>query len=80
MRESFDEFDSNRDGKITLVEIFGRMGSNQGRDADHARSIVYQMDVNGDNFVDWEEYSQFFIKLGRGREQRQQAPSGSDNP
>jgi Ca2+-binding EF-hand superfamily protein len=58
--------DSNGDGKLSLEEVFAQNQSEDGREAEEEqRSIFSQIDTNRDNFVDWKEFSQFFLNLRR---------------
>ncbi|GFY94255.1 hypothetical protein Acr_09g0007010 [Actinidia rufa] len=59
LKQVFDFFDSNRDGKISpseICEVLLTFGHDKSAATEEAEGMVREMDFNGDGFVDLDEF------------------------
>ncbi|KAG6413791.1 hypothetical protein SASPL_126506 [Salvia splendens] len=59
LRDAFDVFDGNKDGRITVEElgmVLSSLGFSEGSKIEDCKEMIRKVDVDGDGMVDFEEF------------------------
>ncbi|XP_057768016.1 calmodulin-like protein 3 [Salvia miltiorrhiza] len=69
LREAFDVFDGNKDGRITVEElglVLSSLGFSEGKKIEDCKEMIRKVDVDGDGMVDFDEFKKM-MRDGLGR-------------
>ncbi|KAG6411182.1 hypothetical protein SASPL_129260 [Salvia splendens] len=69
LRDAFDVFDGNKDGRITVEElgmVLSSLGFSEGSKIEDCKEMIRKVDVDGDGMVDFEEFKKM-MRHGLGR-------------
>ncbi|KAL1554839.1 calmodulin-like protein 3 [Salvia divinorum] len=69
LRDAFDVFDGNKDGRITVEElgmVLSSLGFSEGSKIEDCKEMIRKVDVDGDGMVDFEEFKKM-MREGLGR-------------
>ncbi|XP_004508466.1 calmodulin-like protein 3 [Cicer arietinum] len=68
LKEAFDVFDKDKDGKISVEElalILGSLGLREGKKIEECKEMIRKVDTDGDGMVNFNEFKRMMMKGGR---------------
>lgn len=72
MRQIFNKFDKNGDGKISCAELKDMMATLGSKTtSEEVRRIMAEVDRNGDGYIDLKEFGEFHTPAGDAKELRE---------